>query len=107
MFEVKTIMHLDNFENFTKEEIDKAIEARKLQGRVGYPSDAKFANLVSSNSLKHSPVTAKDAANARTMFGPSLEGLRGKTVRQRPRRVETGYLRIPRDFYELHRFVTF
>ena len=96
----------DNFEHFTKEEIEKAVKARKLQGRVGYPADAKFANLVSSNSLKHSPVTASDAANAHTMFGPNLEGLRGKTVRQRPRRVETGYLRIPRDFYELHKFVT-
>ena len=96
----------DNFERYTNDEIKKAVEARKLQGRVGFPTDAKFANLVSSKSLKHCPVTTDAATNSLAIYGPNLDGLRGKTVRQRPRRVETEYLRIPRDFYELHKFVT-
>ena len=32
--------------------------------------------------------------------------MRGKTVRQTPKRVNPEYVTIPRDFYELHKFVT-
>ena len=44
--------------------------------------------------------------NAHTIFGPNCPGLKGKTVRQRPERIESEYLGIPRDFYRLHHFVT-
>ena len=32
--------------------------------------------------------------------------MRGKSVRQKPGRVEPEFIKIPRDFYELHKFVT-
>ena len=39
-------------------------------------------------------------------FGPYLPGLGGKPTRQKPERVDPEYIGIPRDFYELHKFVT-
>ena len=52
------------------------------------------------------PVTCSDLTNARAIFGPDLSGVRGKTVRQKPDRVETEETSIPRYFYVLHKFVT-
>ena len=48
----------------------------------------------------------KDVTNARAIFGPYLPGLGGKITRQKPERVDPEYIGIPRDFYELHKFVT-
>jgi len=44
--------------------------------------------------------------DALAFFGPDQDGLRGKTVRVKPEKVEAEYVDIPRDFYRLHRFVT-
>ena len=44
--------------------------------------------------------------NACTIFGPYLPGLGGEMTRQKPERVDPEYIGIPRDFYELHKFVT-
>ena len=61
----------------------------------------------SSNSvIKNCPVTTWDIANATAIFGPNQAAMRGKTVRQKPDKVETEFIPIPRDFYELHKFVT-
>ena len=73
---------------------------------IGHPTDARFKQLVSERVLKDCPVTADDVTNAVSIFGPDLAGIRGKTVRGQPDRVETEFIPIPRDFYELHKFVT-
>ena len=61
--------------------------------------------MVSSKSLDNCSIVADDVTNARSIFGPNLPGLRGKTVRQMPERVVPEYLEIPRDYYRLHHFV--
>ena len=95
-----------NFEGFIKEQVERAILARKAQAKVAHPADAKFKQMVSSKSIKNCRVKAEDITNARTIFGPHRPGVRGYTVRQRPEWVEPEYVQIPRDFYELNKFVT-
>ena len=73
---------------------------------MAHPTDETFKQMVSGESLDNCPVVASDVTNARTIFGPNRAGLRGKTVRQRPERVIPEYLGIPKDFYQLHNFVT-
>ncbi len=75
---------------------------------MGSPSERHFAELVSKNcnALKTIPVTCSDLANAGTIFGPDLSGVRGNTVRQKPDRIETEETLIPQYFYGLHKFVT-
>ena len=94
-----------NFEGFTRKQVEKAVLAREVQAMVAVPTEAEFKKMVSSKSLSDCPVTVDDVANARAIFGPDRAGLRGKTVRQKPDRVEPEYTRIPRDFYELQKFV--
>lgn len=39
-----------NFEGYTREEVERAIMASKMQGRSGHPSDATLKKEVSHNS---------------------------------------------------------
>ena len=99
-------MALGNFEGFTKRQIKQAKLARRAQAMVGRPTDEKFKQMVSSNSFTNGRVKVRDVTNARAIFGSYLPGLGGKTTRQKPERVDPEYIGIPKDFYELHKFVT-
>ena len=67
---------------------------------VGHPSDEKFKQLVSSQSLKNCRLKVNDITNARAIFGPYLPGLGGRTTRRKPKRVEPVYIGIPRELHE-------
>jgi hypothetical protein len=87
-----------NFEGFTKREIYRAIQARKLQGMIGSPGKAEYEGMVREKLIDDCPVDTVDLKNAQTIFGPDLAGLRGKTVRRQPERVKVKIVAIPRDF---------
>jgi hypothetical protein len=91
----------ENFEGFTRREVERAIAARKAQALAGHPSERVFKKEVSrksSSSLFRScPITSQDISNARTIFGPSVACARGKWVRGKSPRVEPGYVSIPRN----------
>ena len=67
---------------------------------VGHPPDEKFKQLVRSQSLKNCLAKVNDITNARTIFGPYLPGLGGRTTIQKPGRVEPVYIGIPRELNE-------
>ena len=97
----------DNFEGHTKHDIAKAKESRRLQGMVGNPTDKEFKGMVREKLItKNCPVTVQDVENANRIFGPDLANLRGKTIRTKPEHVHIEYVQIPRDFVELHKYVT-
>ena len=73
---------------------------------VGHPTDDRFKQMVRSKSFTNCRVKVSDVTNAKTIFGPYLPCLEGETTRQKPERVDPEYTEIPRDFYELHKFVT-
>ncbi len=56
--------------------------------------------------LTNCPITVRDVDNANRVFGPDLANLRGKTTRTKPERVRVKYVQIPRDFVQLHKYVT-
>ena len=57
--------------------------------------------------LPNLPITKKDITNAKSICGPYLAGMRGKTVRHKPIRLDMEeYVIISTDFYRLHTFVT-
>ena len=89
-----------NFEGFTKREIHRAIQARKLQSMIGSPGKADYEGMVREKLIDDCPVDTDDLKNAQKIFGPAdLAGLRGKTVRRRPERVEVKIVAFPRDFW--------
>ncbi len=95
-----------NFEGFTKHEIKKAQEARRLQGMIRNPTNREFEKMVRAKLIANCPITAHNIKNANQIFGPDLANLRGKTTRSKPEHVRVEYVKIPRDFAKMHKFVT-
>jgi hypothetical protein len=77
----------DNFEGYTRHDIKKAKEARRLQGKVGNPTEKEFTGMVCEKLMTNCPVAVQDVDNANRIFGPDLANLRGKTTRTKPDRV--------------------
>eukprot|EP00804_Cyclotella_cryptica_P023430 CCRYP_020847-RA/>CCRYP_020847-RA protein AED:0.40 eAED:-0.81 QI:0/-1/0/1/-1/1/1/0/516 len=101
---VQTLQH--NFEGFSRNQVLRAIKARKLQAMLGSPAKTNYEGMVRGKLLDECPIDVADLRNAHAIFGPDLAGLRGRTVRHRPERVTTEIVAIPRDFVRLHKFVT-
>ena len=73
---------------------------------IGNPTDTEFKGMVREKLITNCPVTVQDVENANRIFGPDLANLRGKTIRTKPEHVRIEYVQIPRDFVELHNYVT-
>ena len=96
----------NNFEGYTKKQVENAILARKMQAMVARTPEEKFKDMVRHKILSNCRIKVDDITNAHAIFGPNRSILKGATVRQKPDRVDTKYTQIPRDFYELHKFFT-
>jgi Reverse transcriptase (RNA-dependent DNA polymerase) len=86
---------LDNAEVFNKKEVERAKLARKIQGTIGHPSTKDFEKIVELGLLGECPINIVDIKNAEQIFGPSLHGLKGKTVRKSNLVVEIRNNHIP------------
>jgi hypothetical protein len=53
----------DNFEGYTKHDIKKAQEARRLQGMIGNPTEREFEGMVREKLITNCPVTVHDIQN--------------------------------------------
>ncbi len=73
---------------------------------LGNPSERDYKGMVSNNLIANCPVTASDVTNARTIFGPDLPGLRGKTVRRAPAPVVGDYVAVPWSLVDTNKAVT-
>jgi hypothetical protein len=87
----------DNFEGFTKKQVQQVHRARRLMSMLASPSEQDFQGLVQSHMLLECPVTHEDVKNTHTIFGPNLANIRGKTVQKKPERVITNNVEIPRN----------
>jgi hypothetical protein len=73
-----------NFEGYTKHNIKKAEQARRLQGMIGNPIEREFVGMVREKLITNCPVTVRHIQNANQIYGPDLANLRGKTTRTKP-----------------------
>jgi len=77
----------ENFEGYSRHEVKKAKEARRIQGMIANPTEREFTGMVREQLLTNCPVTVRDIDNANRIFGPDLANLRGKMTRTKPERV--------------------
>ncbi|KAL7460225.1 hypothetical protein ACHAXS_000688, partial [Conticribra weissflogii] len=94
-----------NYEGFTKRQILEAEEARRAVAMVGHPTEREFLNMVRANMIRNCNVTPEAVKNAYVIFGPDLDGLRGKTTQWKPERVLTEYVEIPRELIGANKYV--
>jgi hypothetical protein len=84
-----------NYEGFTKRQVQQVTHARRIMGMIGAPTEREFQSPVRLNLLKDCPITNSDIINAHKIFGPDLANLRGKMVHRKPRHVNTELVDIP------------
>ena len=77
----------ENFEGYSRHEIERAKEARRIQGMIANPTEREFAGIMREKLLNNCPVTVQDVDNANQIIGPDLANLRGKMTRTKPERV--------------------
>jgi hypothetical protein len=90
---------------FSAFDVSKAKVARTLQKRIGRPSVKDFIRYVENNMIPNCPVTSQDIRNAETIWGPDLGCLKGKTVWQQPKTVQTQSYTIPASIMQQYKDV--
>ncbi len=96
----------NNFDGFTKKQIQRAQEARCLMLMTGVPSERAFQSMVRLNQLKNCPITHDDIKVAHKIYGCDLANTRGGTVRHNLEHVDMDYVEIPQELLSFHCNVT-
>ena len=73
-----------NKEFFTRKEIQRADEARLLQGRIGWPNNKDFGKFLNLGLIRNCVPTQEDITKGIAIYGPSKPLLQGKMTRKRP-----------------------
>lgn len=93
-----------NLESFTKRDIKRAKQARRLMAILGRPSEQQFKKIIGRRQLMNCETTEQD--NVHNIYGPDVGSLKGKTTRQAQPHVELNTRPVTPDFLERHRKVT-
>ncbi len=96
----------ENFKGYTRQDVKRTREARRIQGMIANPTEREFTGIVCENFLTNCPITVCNVDNANQIFGPNLANLRGKKTSAKPDHIRVKYARIPKDFIQLHKYVT-
>ena len=96
----------ENFEEYTRKEVEGAIKACCLQAMLGHHSRKDFEGMVHLNLIAKCPVTPEIISHAHQLFAENLAVVSGKTVCRKPEQVVTDYVQIPRDVIQKNKYVT-
>jgi hypothetical protein len=70
----------DRKQEYTRRQYRDAVQARRIQNIIMFPSAQSYGKIVDSNLLPNCPILREDIANAEHLFGPNIGALKGKTV---------------------------
>ena len=93
----------ENKKLYTKRQVARAEEARKLYQVIGYPSLRDYKHIIQTNQIKNCPVTIEDINISEKIFGPDVYAIKGKSVRKKPKVVVNDYIEIPRELIQAHK----
>ena len=94
-----------NASSFTRRQCQNALRACDLQNIVMHPGDRDMKEIVVKH-LHDCPVMGVDIDVARTLLGPNLGSLKGKTVRRPSPHVPMGIAGVPTSIMKHHQQVT-
>ena len=77
-----------NKNNHSAKDMERAIHARDLQHKAGYLRDDQLMRIARNNHLMKSPVTPRCVVLKNKIYGPSILGLQGRTIRKKKEGVD-------------------
>ena len=93
---------LENKSKFSKQDVHKAELKRALQHVAGHLSKNQLLEIAQKNQLKNCPITPQDVRLMKKI-GPSVPGLKGKTVGKHKDGVQLDVVPVPKhiqDYYQ-------
>jgi hypothetical protein len=54
----------ENFEGYTRHDVERAREAQRIQGMIANPTEREFADMVQEKLLTNCPITIRNVENA-------------------------------------------
>jgi hypothetical protein len=94
-----------NMEGYTQRGVEEAFPAREAQAMHGHPTNQDFLGMARSGMIANCLVSPTAVLNANCIFGPDLEGARGKTVTRPQESVTMNHVQIQRVVLEWHQRV--
>lgn len=82
--------------NFTKKEIEKVDETRRLDVIVGRPSRKAFEEMIKMGRIVNNKITTQDYWNAIQIYGEDLGVLKGQTMRIKPKEITVQVMEKPK-----------
>lgn len=77
----------NNATNFSKQQIERAKYARKVQNIIGFSTLRNYLHIIDNNMIRNFPVTRTDVQNAEIIFGKNLGSLKGNSHRITPKQI--------------------
>ena len=74
----------ENEKKFTKSQVKRAREARRLSACLGHESDYTLWKILHKGSYRNLKITPDDIRRAREIYGPSVPVLKGTATHRRP-----------------------
>ena len=68
---------------FTNNEKRRAELVKEIQRKLAYESDSGLSLAIKQSAISNLPVTSKDIKNARSLFGPDIAAIKGKSTTSR------------------------
>ena len=93
---------MENKSKFSKKDVHKVKLARALQHVTGDLSQKQLTEIARKNQLKNSPITPRDVKLMTDILGPSVQGLKGKTVRKQKDVVQPDMVPVPKHIQDHH-----
>ena len=62
--------------------------------------------IAQRNQLKNCPITPRDVRLMKEILGPSIPGLKGKTVRTKPAQVNPELIPVPQHIHDHYQTIT-
>ena len=92
-------------QKYSERQFQRAEKPRDLYTKIGCPSIKDYKMMIRNNYIHNCPVTEEDVKIAEDIFGPSIYGLKGKTVRRTPKQVVVDYVEVPREILQAQKNV--
>ena len=96
----------DNEKGDIQRQLINARKTRDLCTKVGYLSIRGFIITIKKNMINNFTIIIEDVMRAERINGPSVQALKGKTIRTKPSPVMTDYVAVPHAIFEENQIFT-